>query len=246
MTNEQQDSTPPPLPPKRNGSNEPDQQPDLGKAARDLWAAVKVKTTKLGGKATVAAKNWQTKLQEGSNAAGPQSVESTSDSPAEALDDDTTSSVSDGKPAPKWAKWVAGGCLLPFLLCCVCALPIGMIRSCMGPSVEVANGSGSMDIKVFGSKDVAAWSIAEAVYKAAVRHKELESLVVNVKLTGSTGFTDEYGNYAGHEVEMGQINVSGGQLQEIRKYRDAHAYAYRTEAFYLTELRRLRYSHLLD
>jgi len=255
MADENKGSGPPPVPPKQSSGSQPEQQSDLGKAAKDFWAAAKAKAQDLGGKAKQAATDYQAQAKERAEASRARLAGATlNDSVAEPLKDGTepnaTPETSD-KPVPKKATWLAGGgCLALVSMCLICGVCGGIGQFFWGPigtkglSVDGSDGSLQVEVSTFGGMSLASHTVAESVYWAAKKHPEMDRLRVTVELTTPGGWQDKYGEDRGRTIEMGSFTVT--DLDEVRRYKDGSNYGFSNEAKYVHELRRLRNSHHLS
>ncbi len=266
MTNDQQGSTPP----------TPPNQPDLGKAAKDLWTAAKTKAKELGGKAAETAKDVGAKAATAAKDVGAKAAQQAKDLQAtsQPSKDPTSpaSSIKD-KALDVWrrAPTLVVVCGLGLLLCSSCCVCTGLFSLLSGsrgtpmanshetpskagtsgkdPKRNARSDKGELTVEInknFQTMELAAWKIAEEVYRAATKRPELTTLKVKVVLSAFGGFKDRYGNPIGATLEMGSFDVS--DLDDVRKFRNADTYRYDeyNVARYTTELERLEYSHLIE
>lgn len=169
--------------------------------------------------------------------------------PASTLDKnpDVKSESDDGHPKQdkELAKKGCLGCLGLVAVIVAILFIIGFISDIVGPSVTVNGDSGRLQVKVQSGleKQTAGHLIATEIYKAATKHQELNKLTVNVEMTALGGLADKYGKAVEGPYIMGEIPVN--DLVEVRKYRDAAAYAFKMMDIYGAVLSSLNYSHLL-
>lgn len=132
-------------------SNNPGKQPDLGKAARDLWDATRAKAKELGGRAAEAAKDLQPKAQTPHGDTGTNTGQTT----------DTARSLK-GKVADVWRRAptlviVCGiGLLALSSSCCICTGVLSLFsttpRDQGSSSANRSNDTGSERVSVSESK----------------------------------------------------------------------------------------------
>jgi len=160
MTDETNDSAPSPPPPKQNSGGEPTDQPDLGKAAKDLWTAAKAKAKELGGKTKQAATEYQAKAKERATApVGPTKAESASQASVPRADEKKAPDfVGDAKAkaldvwqrAPTLVIVCGVGLVLVCGSCCLCG---GVLSMLPGPSRVPVTSNGRSDDDGGGSDD---------------------------------------------------------------------------------------------
>jgi hypothetical protein len=114
----------------------------------------------------------------------------------------------------------------------------------LSPKVTVRDGNGefSYTVPYTYSPKLAGWNIAQYVFKAANKRKDLTQITVVCDL-GIADLVDKYGHKVERPYIMGDIVVK--DLDEVRRYNDEDAYAHQAQYWYGEELSRLDYSEFM-
>lgn len=141
--------------------------------------------------------------------------------------------------ASKFAGCFCGGAVI-----CVLGLAIlGWIfeaAGCTGGKRSVSGSTGTVEIKVMwgSSADVAGYQAAEDVYRLASKNPHITKVVVKCQMGVADGtVVDKYGNKVRGPLDMGEFEVT--DLDEVRRYADVSAYAYRQQHFFTAQIARL-------
>jgi len=128
---------------------------------------------------------------------------------------------------------VGKGCLGCLGLIVLLAI-IGAIAEWIGPSVTVSGSSGQMKYKIISmSAGNAGFNLSQKIYRVAADHPKMKTLTVELEVSVLGGVVDKYGK---------TVN----DLDEVRRYNDAIAYAVRTKEVYALQIAALNYSNLLE
>ena len=132
--------------------------------------------------------------------------------------------------------------------CIVVVIILAVIGSFVGkPKVKVSGDVAEVKVTLMSTYDLkyAAWEVAKTVYNVAVKNEDIKKIKVTVMMS-SSGLQDNYGKPLDKDLKMGEIMED--DLEDIRKYRDADAYAYNdgNELAYMVFLKNMDYSHLLE
>lgn len=132
--------------------------------------------------------------------------------------------------------------------CIVVVIILAVIGSFVGkPKVKVSGDVAEVKVTLMSTYDLkyAAWEVAKTVYNVAAKNKDIKKIKVTIMMS-SSGLQDNYGKPLDKDLKMGEIMED--DLEDIRKYRDADAYAYNdgNELAYMVFLKNMDYSHLLE
>ena len=130
---------------------------------------------------------------------------------------------------------------LPFLMS-------GLIAVEPERRVEVSSGQAVIHKRVqsWAALDYVAMKVLNDVYEVARSNPEVKQVRVSLTMS-KAGLSDEYGNPAQEDIQMGDLTWDAEDLQEARRYQDRSLYSVHEtrNALYRHHIQGMRGGHLL-